>query len=139
MNIKEKWMTRFLYNLDIISKYLSGVNFQALSSFWVSSKEDFAISSSLRNCCTNKFTAGSKIEDFKAKWLLAWDVFNSWIWTCISNIYVNQEIPIKYISFYNKILDFLLLWIQTHQQAAFTPCRIRIAQNRLFRFIFCFT
>lgn len=68
IRIEEKptWYRRRHLAMSLLPVFESGVNFQAESSFWVSSNFDFVACSSFRSFSINKLTAGSRSADFKA-------------------------------------------------------------------------
>lgn len=62
--------------------YLSGVNFQALSSFWACSSLSLVCSSSPFIFRKNKLMAGSTIVDLSWATLGCWTCLRYWIWVC---------------------------------------------------------
>lgn len=62
--------------------YLSGVNFQALSSFWACSSLSLVCSSSAFILRKNKLMAGSTMDDRSWAALGCWTCFRYWIWVC---------------------------------------------------------
>lgn len=66
----------------VILVYLSGVNFQALSSFWACSSLSLVCSSSAFILWKNKLMAGSTMDDLSWAALGCWTCFRYWIWVC---------------------------------------------------------
>lgn len=62
--------------------YLSGVNFQALSSFWACSSLSLVCSSSAFILRKNKLMAGSTMDDRSWAALGCWTCLRYWIWVC---------------------------------------------------------
>lgn len=62
--------------------YLSGVNFQALSSFWACSSLSLVCSSSPFILRKNKLMAGSTMDDRSCAALGCWTCLRYWIWVC---------------------------------------------------------
>lgn len=62
--------------------YLSGVNFQALSSFWACSSLSLVCSSSAFILRKNKLMAGSTMDERSWAALGCWTCFRYWIWVC---------------------------------------------------------
>jgi len=72
----------FLFGGGVILVYLSGVNFQALSSFWACSSLSLVCSSSAFILRKNKLMAGSTMDDLSWAALGCWTCFRYWIWVC---------------------------------------------------------
>lgn len=62
--------------------YLSGVNFQALSSFWACSSLSLVCSSSAFILRKNKLMDGSTMDDRSWATLGCWTCLRYWIWVC---------------------------------------------------------
>lgn len=80
--VRKSWLFLGGWGCYFDCLYLSGVNFQALSSFWACSRLSLVCSSSAFILRKNKLMAGSTMDDRSWAALGCWTCLRYWIWVC---------------------------------------------------------